>query len=75
VILPETSLSSAVRIGEELRTLIANHAFVAEGKEVRVTISVGAAAAGPMSTVEQLYKAADDKLYEAKKQGRDRVCY
>jgi diguanylate cyclase (GGDEF)-like protein len=75
VILPETSLSSAVRIGEELRTLVANHAFVAEGKEVRVTISVGAACAGPMSTIEQLYKAADDKLYEAKRAGRNKVCY
>jgi diguanylate cyclase (GGDEF)-like protein len=75
VILPETSLSSAVRIGEELRALIANHAFVAEGQEVRVTISVGAAAAGPMTTVEQLYKSADEKLYEAKHSGRNRVCY
>jgi two-component system, cell cycle response regulator len=75
VILPETSLSSAVRIGDELRALIANHAFVAEGQEVRVTISIGAAAAGPMTTVDQLYKAADEKLYQAKHSGRNRVCY
>lgn len=75
VILPETSLSSAVRIGEELRMLIANHAFVAEGKEVRVTISIGAAGAGPMTTIDQLYKAADVKLYEAKRAGRNKVCY
>jgi diguanylate cyclase (GGDEF)-like protein len=55
--------------------LIANHAFVAEGKEVRVTISIGAAAAGAMTTVEQIYKAADEKLYEAKRAGRNKVCY
>ena len=75
VILPDTSLSSAVRIGEELRAVVANHAFVAEDKEVRVTISVGCAAARPMSTVESLYQAADEKLYEAKHGGRNKVCY
>jgi two-component system, cell cycle response regulator len=74
-ILPETSLSSAVRIADELRTLIANHAFVAEGKEIRVTLSVGVATAGPMSTAEQLYKSADELLYKAKHAGRNRVCY
>jgi diguanylate cyclase (GGDEF)-like protein len=75
VVLPETSLSSAVRIGEELRSLIQNQAFVAEGTEVRVTISIGAAAIGPMTTVEQLYKASDEMLYKAKHAGRNRVCY
>jgi diguanylate cyclase (GGDEF)-like protein len=75
VVLPETSLSSAVRIGEELRALIENQAFVAEGTEVRVTISIGAAAIGPMTTVEQLYKASDEMLYKAKHEGRNRVCY
>jgi diguanylate cyclase (GGDEF)-like protein len=75
VILPETSLSSAVRIAEELRTLVANQSFVAEGKEVRISISIGGAAIGPTTTVEQLYKAADDMLYKAKHDGRNRVRY
>lgn len=75
LILPETSLSSAVRIGEELRGIVANQSFVAEGREIRVTVSIGAAAATPMMTVEQFYKAADEMLYKAKNTGRNRVCY
>jgi len=75
LVLPETSLSSAVRIAEELRGIVANQTFVAEGREISVTVSIGAAAAAPVMTVEQLYKAADEMLYKAKHAGRNRVCY
>ncbi len=75
LVLPETSLSSAVRIAEELRGIVAHQLFVAEGREIRVTVSIGVAAATPAMTVEQLYKAADEMLYKAKGAGRNRVCY
>jgi two-component system cell cycle response regulator len=75
LVLPETSLSSAVRIAEELRDMVAQQTFAAEGREIRVTVSIGVAAATPVMTVEQLYKAADDMLYKAKNSGRNRVCY
>jgi diguanylate cyclase (GGDEF)-like protein len=74
-ILPETNLPSAVRIAEELRTLVAAHGFAADGRELRVTISIGAAALADGLHADMLYKSADDKLYEAKRSGRNRVCY
>lgn len=75
LVMPETSLSSAVRIAEDLRDFVAHQTFAAEGHEIRVTLSIGAAAATPMMTLEQLYKAADEMLYKAKMSGRNRVCY
>ena len=75
VILPETSLSSAVRIAEELRSLIHDHAFIAEGKEIRVTVSIGVAPVKPVMALDEFYKAADDMLYQAKRAGRNRVCH
>lgn len=75
VILPETNLANAVRIAEELRTLVAAHSFVAENKEVRVTISIGAAALADAMQPETLYRSADEMLYQAKRTGRNRVCY
>jgi len=74
-ILPETGLQNAVVIGEELRTLVAAHAFVAEGKEVRVTVSIGAAALSGVMQPEELYRSADEMLYQAKRTGRNKVCY
>jgi two-component system cell cycle response regulator len=73
-ILPETGLASATRIAEELRAMVQSHSFNAEGKEVRVTVSIGASCLLPDMTIEQLYKGSDDKLYEAKRSGRNKVC-
>ncbi len=73
-ILPETNIESAARIAEELRALVAAHTFAADGKELRVTISIGAAELGGATHMDALYKRADDKLYEAKRTGRNRVC-
>lgn len=73
-ILPETSLASATTFAEELRSLIAAHAFMAESTEVRVTISIGAACLVPDMPPEALYKAADAMLYQAKRTGRNKVC-
>ena len=39
----------------------------------RVTVSVGYAVARPGKEFEQLYRAADRALYEAKAGGRDQV--
>lgn len=75
VILPETSLHNAAKIGEELRALVEAHAFVAEDKNIRVTISVGVGSLQDDMAQADLYRAADEMLYRAKRTGRNRVCY
>lgn len=72
-ILPETGLSNALHIGEDLRAIVAAHAFVAEDKEIRVTISIGAAALEDGMEALDLYRRADEQLYAAKRGGRNRV--
>ncbi|MGB0680431.1 MAG: GGDEF domain-containing protein, partial [Polyangiales bacterium] len=74
VILPETKLAGAVRIAEELRTLVQDHAFLFEEEEVQVTISMGAAELQEGRDALGFIKDADTKLYEAKRSGRNRVC-
>lgn len=75
VILPETSRHNAAKIGEELRALVEAHAFVAEDKNIRVTISVGVSTLQDDMAMADLYRAADEMLYRAKRTGRNRVCY
>jgi diguanylate cyclase (GGDEF)-like protein len=75
VILPETSLHNAAKFGEELRALVEAHAFVAEDKNIRVTISVGVGTLQDDMAMGDFYKSADEMLYRAKRTGRNRVCY
>jgi diguanylate cyclase len=73
-VLPETPAASAARIAEELRALIEEHAFVSDEREVHVTISIGGATLREDMHVHDLYRAADEMLYKAKREGRNRVC-
>lgn len=72
-VLPETDLDNAARIAEELRELVAAHTFAANDREVRVTISIGLACLRQGMQPDDLYRRADEMLYEAKRGGRNRV--
>ncbi|MEY4511235.1 MAG: hypothetical protein RLZZ450_3357 [Pseudomonadota bacterium] len=76
VLLPETDLMGAGVIAEELRKLVAERVFDFEGERIPVTISIGCTQlkADDESDPLKLIKSADDKLYQAKRSGRNRVC-
>lgn len=74
VLLPETTLEGALNIGEHIRNLVGSFPFTFEGESIPVTISVGAAEYSDDLDVLGFVKLADERLYEAKRGGRDRVC-
>jgi two-component system, cell cycle response regulator len=76
VVLPETTSEGAVILGERLRAAAEKQPFRYEDKVYNVTISVGiATTAGDESlTPSDLLRQADEKLYKAKGEGRNRVC-
>jgi diguanylate cyclase (GGDEF)-like protein len=74
-ILPETALPNAAKIGEELRALVEAHAFVADDKRISVTVSIGAGCLGEGMDTADLYRRADEMLYQAKRTGRNKVCH
>lgn len=74
-LLPDTALRDAVTIAEELRSTIEGRLFAAEDRQVQVTISIGAASWQQGISRDELYRAADSKLYTAKRNGRNQVCY
>jgi len=76
IILPETSLDGATSLAENLRSRVEAHAFIFQGERIKVTISIGCALlADDDKTAAELVQRADEKLYEAKRSGRNRVCY
>jgi len=68
-VLPETDLPGARRFAERLRRTIEAHPV----GEMRTTASCGVATMLPVDTVEALLAAADQALYEAKSNGRNRT--
>jgi diguanylate cyclase (GGDEF)-like protein len=75
IVLPETSMEGAVAVAERLRIMVEKHAFQYEGKMYPLTVSVGVAATNgdrPLSPSD-LISEADQKLFEAKRLGRNRV--
>ncbi len=76
IILPETSPNVAAKIAERLRRAIGKKPFDVpdQDKSLDITISIGLAALeGPQDTRQNLYKRADQALYDAKEQGRNKV--
>ena len=76
IVLPETPLEGAASLGQNLRARVAEHTFVFQGESIPVTVSIGAAVLTDNDkTATDLVQRTDEKLYEAKRGGRNRVCY
>ena len=74
LLLPETSLDAATALAERLRNLISAVKLRYHGKEIRFTASFGVAQRMPQSdSMDELISAADDRLYQSKREGRNRV--
>lgn len=75
ILLHDTSLDGAKVIAEKIRQEINKKAFTYNDISINVTVSIGASFLNPSySSIEELYKEADNKLYRAKSEGRNRVC-
>ncbi len=75
VLAPEVPHANAVGVAEKLRGLIETTPCRFEGNVIPVTASFGVASytGDPDLTASQLYEAADQRLYAAKRGGRNRV--
>jgi two-component system cell cycle response regulator len=76
VVMPETDMAVATMVAERLRRRIASEPFpIQQGaRTIEVTISIGIAAlGGSTDTAAQMLKRADQALYRAKRDGRNRV--
>jgi diguanylate cyclase (GGDEF)-like protein len=61
---------------KQLQNAISNELFRSDDRTLRVTSSFGAAWLDPtIATVEDLVRRADEALYQAKAQGRDRIVF
>jgi len=74
-LLPGAGEGEARALGERLVAAVAAEPFPAEGNgELGVSASAGVAEVNPAARVETMLSLADRALYEAKRQGGNRVC-
>jgi two-component system cell cycle response regulator len=75
VVLPETPLAGAVTFAERIRAQVEKQPFCETEGPLSITASVGVAVypGEGIETVEDLFARADDALYRAKAEGRNRV--
>jgi diguanylate cyclase (GGDEF)-like protein len=76
LLLPEIDVKGATHLAEKLRKLVEKHTFTFDGETIPVTLSAGVAVVLKKSEDSQeLIRRADEKLYEAKSAGRNRVAH
>lgn len=74
IVLPETGEEGGREFASILRELIADAEFEFEGNLIPVTVSLGVAElTKKMVSPEDLIRSADERLYQAKQEGRNRV--
>jgi two-component system cell cycle response regulator len=72
--LPETDAVEAFTAAERLRMVLGQRVFVHQERAIRLTISMGISHyPGDGTQLEPLVQAADERLYRAKREGKDRV--
>lgn len=74
-VLPDVSLEGALVVAERIRASVERIRFNGDLSPLSITVSLGVAALNPerCPTVDGLIKLADDALYLAKSNGRNRV--
>ncbi|MEO3389028.1 GGDEF domain-containing protein [Mesorhizobium sp. CAU 1741] len=73
VFLPGASVEQCQSIGDRIRLAVGDVAFLPEGEPWPISVSVGAAPFSSTTTFSELYRVADQYLYKAKRDGRNRV--
>jgi two-component system, cell cycle response regulator len=72
--LPETAAVEAWTAAERLRHLLAERSFVHQGRDIRLSISMGISHfPQDGKQLEALVQVADERLYRAKREGKNRV--
>jgi two-component system cell cycle response regulator len=76
VVLPDAGMEVALKVAERIRRVVGAKPFCAGARSatLHVTVSLGVALIeSPKDTMEEIVKRADDALYRAKREGRNRV--
>jgi diguanylate cyclase (GGDEF)-like protein/PAS domain S-box-containing protein len=73
VLIPHVDAKQLKDVAEKIRLLVEKSSISVEGKNVEVTISIGASLVHKDDTVDTLMKRVDELMYKSKSEGRNRL--
>jgi diguanylate cyclase len=73
IILPDTSVAVASQTVTRLQRELTKRIFMVNDEKLLITFSAGVAARRPLETATEMIRRADAALYQAKKDGKNRV--
>ena len=73
ILLSNTGREAAAMVGERLRFATQAREYLADGKTIELTVSLGCSTLLPGESAESLLRRADNALYVAKREGRNRL--
>ncbi|WP_369413198.1 sensor domain-containing diguanylate cyclase [Pseudomaricurvus albidus] len=73
ILLPDCNLKQSARVAEHIRQMLEDQTINVDGQDVSVTLSLGVAELKENETQDSLIARADEALFKAKNQGRNRV--
>jgi diguanylate cyclase (GGDEF)-like protein/PAS domain S-box-containing protein len=75
IMLPMTTSEEGIVIAQRIQTELRKEAFLPDlGKEVYITVSIGVTQYKPKEEIKAFINRADKLMYQAKENGRDRIC-
>jgi diguanylate cyclase (GGDEF)-like protein/PAS domain S-box-containing protein len=75
ILLPMTTCADSTVIAERIRVELKKESFSPKaGKDVHMTVSIGAAQFKLQEDMKDFVNRVDQRMYQAKKNGKDRVC-
>jgi len=75
LVFPTADNGAEIQAMERIRKTIADESMTVEGIPISITVSLGAARWNRKDNIDDLILKADDALYQAKKNGRNRIEY
>ena len=74
VVAPNMNIDTLIKFAERIRKAVSSLTVTSGNVRLKITISVGLAVWDGHESPEEFYRRADKLLYQAKRQGRNRVC-